>query len=181
MFPWFAPGFLASGTAATDARVEDAALPFDRRRHGLIMGMGGAALVVEDLNAAAERGVWPICEVLGTVVANSAFHGSRLDVEHIAGVMETLISDVERRWGISRHALAPQTVFVSHETYTPARGGSASAEVQGAAAGLRRRRQRHRGGEHQGVHRAPHGRGHRGHAGGEDARDGHRAAGGQLP
>jgi 3-oxoacyl-(acyl-carrier-protein) synthase len=25
--------------------------------------------------------------------------------------------------------VAPQTVFVSHETYTPARGGSASAEI----------------------------------------------------
>ncbi|MCG6957561.1 MAG: SDR family NAD(P)-dependent oxidoreductase [Gemmatimonadetes bacterium] len=130
MFPWFASGFLASGSAATDARVEDAALPFDRRRHGLIIGMGGAALVVEDLDAAAERGVWPICEVMGTVVANSAFHGSRLDVEHIAGVMETLVSGVERRWGITRDAVAPQTVFVSHETYTPARGGSAGAEVR---------------------------------------------------
>ena len=31
--------------------------------------------------------------------------------------------------GISRRQIAPQTVFVSHETYTPARGGSASAEI----------------------------------------------------
>ena len=99
LFPWFASGFLASGAAATDARVEDAALPFDRRRHGLLIGMGGAALVVEDLAAAAERGIQPICEVLGTVVANSAFHGSRLDVEHIAGVMERLVSEVETTWG----------------------------------------------------------------------------------
>ncbi len=130
LFPWFASGFLASGAAATDARVEDAALPFDRRRHGLLIGMGGAALVVEELTAAQERGVQPICEVLGTVVANSAFHGSRLDVEHIAGVMERLVSEAEATWGLDRHALARETVFVSHETYTPARGGSASAEVR---------------------------------------------------
>jgi acyl transferase domain-containing protein/acyl carrier protein len=130
MFPWFGSGFLASGAAATDARVEDAALPFDRRRHGLLMGMGGAALVMEDLDAAAERGVRPICEVLGTVVANSAYHGSRLDVDHIAEVMERLVRDVEGTWGLDRHALAAETVFVSHETYTPARGGSASAEVR---------------------------------------------------
>ncbi len=129
MFPWFASGFLASGSAATDERVEDAAVPFDRRRHGLIIGMGGAALVVEDLNAAAERGVWPICEILSTVVANSAFHGTRLDVDHISGIMERLVSDAERTWGISRHEIAARTVFVSHETYTPARGGSAGAEV----------------------------------------------------
>ncbi len=129
MFPWFASGFLASGSASTEARVEDAAVPFDRRRHGLVIGMGGAALVVEALDAAAERGVWPICEMLGSVVANSAFHGSRLDVEHISGVMETLVSQAERTWGISRREIAAQTVFVSHETYTPARGGSAGAEV----------------------------------------------------
>jgi len=126
---WFGAAFLASGAAATDERVEDAALPFDRRRHGLIMGMGGAALVLEDSRDAAQRGIRPICEVLGTVSANSAFHGSRLDIDHISRVMERLVSDVERRWGIRRDQLASETVFVSHETYTPARGGSASAEV----------------------------------------------------
>ncbi|HPK66213.1 MAG TPA: phosphopantetheine-binding protein, partial [Thermoanaerobaculia bacterium] len=130
LFPWFASGFLASGTAATDARVEDAVLPFDRRRHGLVIGMGAAAVVLETAEAARERGVAPICELLGTVTANSAFHGSRLDVSHIVGVMEQLVADVERRWGLDRHAMARELVFVSHETYTPARGGSAQAEVE---------------------------------------------------
>jgi hypothetical protein len=35
----------------------------------------------------------------------------------------------ERRFGLNRYAMAGQTVFMSHETYTPARGGSAAAEV----------------------------------------------------
>jgi 3-oxoacyl-(acyl-carrier-protein) synthase/NAD(P)-dependent dehydrogenase (short-subunit alcohol dehydrogenase family)/acyl carrier protein len=129
MIEWFGAGFLASGAAATDERVEEAATPFDKRRHGLIMGMGAAALVVESPGAARERGIHPICEVLGEVTANSAFHGSRLDVQHITEVMEKLISGVEKRYEISRQEIAPRTVFVSHETYTPARGGSASAEV----------------------------------------------------
>ena len=30
---------------------------------------------------------------------------------------------------MTAHEIAPQTVFVSHETYTPARGGSAAAEI----------------------------------------------------
>ena len=128
MMPWIGAGFLASGAAATDERVEDAATPFDRRRHGMIIGMGAAAFVVESAEAARERGIQPICEVLGAVTANSAFHGTRLDVEHIAGVMEAVVSEAERH-GIDRAAIAPQTVFVSHETYTPARGGSASAEI----------------------------------------------------
>ena len=31
--------------------------------------------------------------------------------------------------GIDRREIAPRTMFMSHETYTPARGGSASAEI----------------------------------------------------
>jgi NAD(P)-dependent dehydrogenase (short-subunit alcohol dehydrogenase family) len=126
--PWLGSGFLASGAAATDDVVEEAATPFDRRRHGMIVGMGAAALVVESADAARERGLQPICEVLGAVTANSAYHGTRLDVEHIGQVMESLVHQAETR-GFSRQANAGQTMFVSHETYTPARGGSAAAEI----------------------------------------------------
>ncbi len=126
---WFGAGFLASGAAATDEVVEEAAIPFDRRRHGLIIGMGAAGLVIESAEAARERGIQPICEVLSAVTANSAFHGTRLDVQHIGQVMENLIGQAEANSGIERHQIAPHTVFVSHETYTPARGGSASAEI----------------------------------------------------
>ncbi|WP_407653716.1 SDR family NAD(P)-dependent oxidoreductase [Actinoplanes oblitus] len=128
LLPWLGSGFLASGAAATDDVVEEAAMPFDRRRHGMIVGMGAAAFVVESAAAARERGLQPICEVLGAVTANSAFHGTRLDVDHIGQVMEQLIRQAEAR-GVDRHAIAPATAFVSHETYTPARGGSAAAEI----------------------------------------------------
>jgi len=129
LIDWMGAGFLASGAAATDEVVADAAVPFDRRRHGMIIGMGAAALVVESADAARERGIRPICEVLSTMTSNSAFHGTRLDVQHIGQVMEDLVAKVEARSNISRQQIAAQTVFVSHETYTPARGGSASAEI----------------------------------------------------
>ncbi len=129
LIEWMGAGFLATGAAATDEVVADAAIPFDRRRHGMLIGMGAAALVVESAAAARERGIQPICEVLSTTTNNSAFHGTRLDVQHIGQVMETLVSRAEAQSGISRRQIAPQTVFVSHETYTPARGGSASAEI----------------------------------------------------
>ncbi len=126
---WIGAGFLATGAAATDDRVEEAALPFDRRRHGMILGMGACALVVESEDAVRERGMRGIVEVLSSETANSAFHGTRLDVEHISGVMNSLMTAAERRFGIDRRTIAPHLVFVSHETFTPARGGSASAEV----------------------------------------------------
>ncbi|MFW2387596.1 MAG: beta-ketoacyl synthase N-terminal-like domain-containing protein, partial [Polyangiales bacterium] len=129
MMEWVGAGFLASGAAATDELLEDAALPFDRRRHGLILGMGASGMVIEAADAARDRGLRPIAEVLGTVTANSAYHGSRLNIDHIQGLMEKLIADCEAQHGIDRAEIASQTVFVSHETYTPARGGSAQAEI----------------------------------------------------
>ena len=97
LLPWVTAGFLASGAAAIDESVEDAAIPFDARRHGMIVGMGAASFVVESAEAARERGLQPICEVLGAVTANSAFHGTRLDIDHIAQMMETVVGQAERR------------------------------------------------------------------------------------
>ncbi|MCW5852349.1 MAG: acyltransferase domain-containing protein, partial [Anaerolineae bacterium] len=129
LMEWVGAGFLATGAAATDDRVEEAALPFDRRRHGTLLGMGACALVVESEDAVRERGMRGIVELLSSVTENSAYHGTRLDVDHISATMERLVSSAERRFGVDRRVMAPQMAFMSHETFTPARGGSASAEV----------------------------------------------------
>ncbi|MEK6985341.1 MAG: SDR family NAD(P)-dependent oxidoreductase [Candidatus Thermoplasmatota archaeon] len=129
MFEWIGSGFLASGAATTKADVKEAALPFDKRRHGMIVGMGAVGLVLEATPECAKRGMRPIARLLATRVSNSAFHGSRLDVEHIAGEMTALLASAAARYGIAPATIAAQTVFMSHETYTPARGGSASAEI----------------------------------------------------
>ena len=128
LFEWIGSGLLATGAAATDGSAI-AALPFDRRRHGLVLGMGCSAVVVESEDALVERGMRGIVEVLCTETRNSAFHGTKLDPEHIASVMDNLVSTAERRFGLNRYAMAAQTLFVSHETYTPARGGSAAGEI----------------------------------------------------
>ncbi|MGL4651497.1 MAG: beta-ketoacyl synthase N-terminal-like domain-containing protein, partial [Caldilineaceae bacterium] len=126
---WIGSGFLSTGAAATDDRVEEAALPFDRRRHGTLLGMGACALLVESEDAVRERGMRGIVELLSSETANSAFHGTRLDVSHICDIMNKLVTAAERRFGLNRYAMAQQLVFISHETFTPARGGSASAEI----------------------------------------------------
>ena len=129
LMEWVGAGFLATGAAATDDEVAAAALPFDKRRHGTLLGMGACALVVESEDAVRERGMRGIVELLSSETANSAFHGTRLNVDHISQVMDRLITTAERRFGIDRAAIASQLVFMSHETFTPARGGSAAAEV----------------------------------------------------
>ncbi|HTX89629.1 MAG TPA: SDR family oxidoreductase [Anaerolineales bacterium] len=126
---WIGTSLMASGAATPEGDLRMAALPFDRRRNGMIIGMGAAGIVVESEDAVRERGMRAIAEVLATNIANSAFHGTRLNVGHVSQVMERLLQTAESRFGISRTQIAPETMFVSHETYTPARGGSAAAEI----------------------------------------------------
>ena len=129
MLEWIGSGFLASGAATTAPSVEEGALPFDRRRHGMIIGSGAVGLVIERREDVEARGMVPIARVLATRVANSAYHGSRLHVDHIAGEARRLVETAAKRAGTTPEEMGPRTLFVSHETYTPARGGSASAEA----------------------------------------------------
>ncbi|MDP6943817.1 MAG: acyltransferase domain-containing protein, partial [Myxococcota bacterium] len=130
MMPWVGSGFLASGAATSEGDVTRAAVPFDKRRNGTILGAGAVALVLELDEDATARGVVPLADLLSTRVANSAFHSTRLDVDHIAGVFEGLVAEAEGQYGANRDDIAETGVFVSHETFTPARGGSAAAEVE---------------------------------------------------
>ena len=126
---WILTAFLASGAATTEADVTKAALPFDRRRNGMIVGMGAVSLVVEEESEVIKRGLKPLARLLSTEIANSGFHVTRLDVGHVAKVMDRLVARAEKDFGLNRSDIAKQLVFISHETYTPARGGSASAEA----------------------------------------------------
>ena len=100
LISWIGTSMFASGAATTESDLRMAALPFDRRRNGMIIGMGAAALVVESEDAVRERGMRAICEVLATKIANSAYHGTRLNVKHVSQVMERLMALVEERTAI---------------------------------------------------------------------------------
>ena len=112
-------GFAASGAASTSNKVEEAALPFDARRDGLVWHGNAAAFVIERNSEAQARGVQPYAEILGTKLANSAFHGTRLDVEHVASTFDGFISEIEDKWGLDRHKIAAETVFFSTKPTLP--------------------------------------------------------------
>lgn len=130
LFPWLGSGFLASGAASIQSEVKEAAVPFDLRREGMIVGMGAAAFVMETETEADRRGVKPIVEVLGVYYANSAFHGTRLNVDHVSSELGKFLGNVKKTHGLNPEDLAKSMIFMSHETYTPRRGGSASAEIR---------------------------------------------------
>ncbi|MHA2357890.1 MAG: beta-ketoacyl synthase N-terminal-like domain-containing protein, partial [Candidatus Heimdallarchaeaceae archaeon] len=130
LLPWIGAGFLAAGGISTKSKVEEAAIPFGKDRHGLIIGSAAAGLVIEKEEAYQKRGVKPIADIIGTQFTNSAFHGARLNVKHIKDQFSLFIEKIEKEKGISRNEIATEGMFVSHETYTPARGGSAEAEIE---------------------------------------------------
>ena len=93
LMEWVGAGFLALGAAATEDRVNEAPCRSTAAATARSSGMGACALVVESEDAIRERGMRGIVEILSTETANSAFHGSRLDVDHIGEVMEGLRLD----------------------------------------------------------------------------------------
>ncbi|MCG8638802.1 MAG: acyltransferase domain-containing protein [Desulfobacterales bacterium] len=126
---WVGSGFLALGAATIKKRVSEAAKPFDVDRNGTILGAGAVGLVIESEACVNERGMNGQCEILGTHIANSAYHTYNIDVPHMALEMKKFINKVEKQNNMRQEDYADKLLFMSHETYTPARGGSADAEV----------------------------------------------------
>jgi 3-oxoacyl-(acyl-carrier-protein) synthase len=133
LMPWLGNGFRALGAATICPTVELAALPFDIRRSGMILGSGGIGMILESEEGAKRRFaamsssglnqpqsiLRPFkCRLLGTLISNSAYHGAAMDKVHIAAEMERFISSVEKEQGISRKMIAMNGVYFSHETCT---------------------------------------------------------------
>ncbi|HEX2957433.1 MAG TPA: beta-ketoacyl synthase N-terminal-like domain-containing protein, partial [Chitinispirillaceae bacterium] len=127
--PYLGAGFLSTGATTCEADLYNAAVPFDLRRNGMIMSSGAAAIVVESLSKAEERGIAPVCELLGSHVFNTGSHPARLDVPKYADELDEFIGQMEKLHGISRQEIASKLLYVSHETYTPAQGGCSEAEA----------------------------------------------------
>jgi len=128
LFEWIGAGFLAAGAAATDREVAEAALPFDRRRHGMIIGMGAVGFVVESERSARERGLEPVAELLGVRCSNSASHPTRPDADHVAAEVASFLEIMRARHGIEGREIAPNLVYGSHETFTSPSGGIGAVE-----------------------------------------------------
>jgi 3-oxoacyl-(acyl-carrier-protein) synthase len=93
-------------------------------------------LVREPAAAAADSpqptvGARPVA-IVASRIANSAFHGTRMDEAHLAAVVAECVDSVCAKHGLADRAeFARRAVYVSHETFTPL---CANAELQALAA-----------------------------------------------
>eukprot|EP00980_Cylindrotheca_fusiformis_P001533 scaffold350_cov133-Cylindrotheca_fusiformis.AAC.4 len=139
LMPWLGSGFMALGAATTEGAIEDAALPFDRRRSGMLLGAGGIGMVLEtELSSAARQQHAPNtfevkARLLSTQYSNSAFHGAALDRKHIALELKRFLADIELIHGIGKAEIATHGVYFSHETCTHASSASSCAGNEIAA------------------------------------------------
>ncbi len=126
---WIGAGFLSLGAASVKKNVADAAKPFDAARNGTILGSGAVSMIVEREETVKRRGMNGQAEILGTFIGNTAYHTYNIDVKGIASEMKRFVGKVEKRQGLKKEEYSKKLVFMSHETFTPARGGSADAEI----------------------------------------------------
>jgi 3-oxoacyl-[acyl-carrier-protein] synthase II len=115
MHPLILAGFTAMrGLVVEDEHPPRASRPFDATRAGFVMGEGAGVLVLEDLEAARERGARIYAEVLGYGGSNDAHHMAQPEPE------ATGVADMMRA-ALHRANVEPERVgyINAHGTSTP--------------------------------------------------------------
>lgn len=67
-------GFAALTALSTNTDPEKASLPFDQNRNGFVLGEGAAALILESLEHAKQRGAKILGEIVGYGTTSDAYH-----------------------------------------------------------------------------------------------------------
>ena len=96
MHPLILAGFIAMrGLAVENEHPPHASRPFDATRAGFVIGEGACVLVLEELDAARERGATIYAEVLGYGASNDAHHMAQPEPE-ATGVAEMMRAALRR-------------------------------------------------------------------------------------
>ncbi|MDN6385160.1 MAG: beta-ketoacyl-ACP synthase II [Alkalibacterium sp.] len=67
-------GFAALNALSTSNNPDEASIPFDKKRHGFVMGEGAGIIILESLTSAKERGAHIYAEIVGYGATADSFH-----------------------------------------------------------------------------------------------------------
>lgn len=116
------PGCM-SGWQAIQALADVTCRPFSKDRDGMVMGDGGAVLILEDYAHAEARGAQILGEFLGAGMTSDAFHITQPSLEGTSGAMRQAVvngglSDVE------------EVLISAHGTGTPLNDKNEAASIR---------------------------------------------------
>ncbi|MHB8062803.1 MAG: beta-ketoacyl synthase N-terminal-like domain-containing protein [Ruminiclostridium sp.] len=128
LLPWIGGGITSIGAASVSGDVSSAAVPFDNRRNGMLMGSGALGIILEKEDDVLARGMNGICRLIGTHAFNTAGHQSKVDSDSFCIELDRFLTRLEKQYEIDRSKIASKTMYLSHETYASKEGGCSFAE-----------------------------------------------------
>jgi len=87
-------GFSALTTLSTTTDVSRASIPFDKERHGFVMGEGAGVMVLEDYDHAVKRGAKIYAEIAGYGATCDAYHMTSPDPSS-EGASDSMLCAIE--------------------------------------------------------------------------------------
>jgi nodulation protein E len=110
-----------SGWQAIQALADETCRPFSRDRNGMVMGEGGAVLILEDLDHARARGAEVLGEFLGAGMTSDAFHLTQPSLEGVVSAMQQASAAAELD--------GRQVLISAHGTGTPLNDQNEAAAI----------------------------------------------------
>lgn len=115
------PGCM-SGWQAIQALADETCRPFSKDRDGMVMGDGGAVLILEDYDHAKARGAEILAEFLGAGMTSDAFHITQPSLDGTSGAMRQAVTN----GGL---ADAEEVLISAHGTGTPLNDKNEAASI----------------------------------------------------
>lgn len=116
------PGCM-SGWQAIQALAAETCRPFSKDRDGMVMGDGGAVLILEDMERAKARGAEILAEYLGAGMTSDAYHLTQPSLEGTSGAMRTAVEAA----GLAE---AEEVLISAHGTGTPLNDKNEAASIR---------------------------------------------------
>ena len=118
-------GFAALNALSTSDDVNTASIPFDKNRHGFVMGEGAGILILESLTSALDRGATIYAELVGYGATGDSFHmtAPTPDGEGAAKAMKLAMKEA---------GIEPEEVgyINAHGTSTPANDSAETSAIK---------------------------------------------------
>ncbi|SFB88748.1 3-oxoacyl-[acyl-carrier-protein] synthase II [Alkalibacterium subtropicum] len=118
-------GFAALNALSTSNDPDAASMPFDKNRHGFVMGEGAGVIVLESLTSAKERGAHIYAEIVGYGATGDSFHmtAPTPDGEGAAKAMKLAMKEA---------GIDPEDVgyINAHGTSTPANDSAETSAIK---------------------------------------------------